>query len=89
MATRGPQNGRRGLERGSTLGYWPFLATFAKFFDPSTPSMRKGTMENGKKKMENKGENRGPLTSLPVDRLTATDCKADSSYQKLNKVLDI
>ena len=28
------------------------------------------------------GENSGPLTSLPVDRLTATDCNADSSCQK-------
>ena len=25
--------------------------------------------------MENNGENSGPLSSLPVDRLTATDCK--------------
>ena len=30
MAARGPQNGRRGLESGLTLGYWPFPATFAK-----------------------------------------------------------
>ena len=50
-----------------------------KFFDPSTPSMRKGRdreengMENG---MENNGENSVPLTLLPVDRLTATDCNA-------------
>ena len=42
--------------------------------------MRKGCdrekmekMENG---MENNDENSGPLTSLPVDRLTATDCNA-------------
>ena len=26
--------------------------------------------------MENNGENSGPLTSLPVDRLMATDCNA-------------
>ena len=26
----GIQNGRRGLEMGPTLGYWPFRATFAK-----------------------------------------------------------
>ena len=26
--------------------------------------------------MENNGENSGPLTSLPVDHLTATDCNA-------------
>ena len=46
-----------------------------KFFDPSTPSMRKGREgENGGKKwgkkMENNGENSGPLTSLPVDLMT-------------------
>ena len=43
-----------------------------KFFDPSTPSMRKGRdgenrMENGK----NNVENSGPLTTLPVDRTNA------------------
>ena len=54
-----------------------------KFFDPSTPSMRKGDdreekngEKNGKTKKENNDENSGPLTSLPVDRLTATDCNA-------------
>ena len=36
--------------------------------------MRKG--RDGKKNGENNGENSGPLTSLPVDRLTATDCNA-------------
>ena len=41
MATRGPQNGQRGLERGLTLGSW----ALNKVFDPSTPSMRKG--DNG------------------------------------------
>ena len=30
MAARGPKNGRRGLERGPTLGYCPFRTTFAK-----------------------------------------------------------
>ena len=57
-----------------------------KFFDPSTPSMRKG--RDGEKKwkkwkMENNGENSGPLSSLPVDRLTATDCNGDCLCQKL------
>ena len=33
-------------------------------------------MEWNGKKMENNGENSGPLTSLPVNRLTATDCNA-------------
>ena len=40
-----------------------------KFFDPSTPFMRK--VDDGEKKQEKKreknGENSGPLTSLPVD----------------------
>ena len=29
-----------------------------------------------KKEKENNGENSGPLASLPVDRMTATDCNA-------------
>ena len=37
-------------------------------------------VDDGEKKKKNKrkknGENSGPLTSLPVDRLTATDCNA-------------
>ena len=40
MAARGPQNGRRGLERG--------LLLLNKSFDPSSPSMRK--VDNGEKK---------------------------------------
>ena len=32
--------------------------------------------------MENNGENSGPLTSLPVDRLTATDCNAAARANK-------
>ena len=35
-----------------------------------------------KMEKKNNGENSGPLTSLPVDRLTATDCNADRSCQK-------
>ena len=30
MATRGPQNGRRGLESGLPLGFWAVPSTFAK-----------------------------------------------------------
>ena len=37
MAARGPQNGRRGLVFGRSRQLSP-----NKFFDPSTPSMRKG-----------------------------------------------
>ena len=32
--------------------------------------------------MENNGENSGPLTSLPVDRLMATDCNAAARAKK-------
>ena len=39
-------------------------------------------MENG---MENNGENSGPLTSLQVDRLTATDCNA-AARAKTSKI---
>ena len=45
--------------------------------------MRKG--RNGEKMEwngENIGENSGPLTLLPVDRLTATDCNAAARAKK-------
>ena len=49
--------------------------------------MRKGRdgewKKNGKNGMENNGENSGPLTSLPVDRLTATDCNAAARAKML------
>ena len=35
-----------------------------------------GEKKGKKKKKEKNDENSGPLTSLPVDRLTATDCNA-------------
>ena len=58
MAARGPKNGRRGLERGSTLNYWPLSTPFAnRFFDLNTPFMRKASTENGKK--GNNGKNIG------------------------------
>ena len=51
-----------------------------KFLDQSTTSMRKGRDgENGKiNGMENNGENSGPLTTLPVDRLKGVVCSADA-----------
>ena len=78
MAARGPQNGRRGLESGLPPRFLALPSTFAnKFSDPSTPSMRKGRDREWKmEKKKNNGENSGPLTSLQVDRLTATDCNA-------------
>ena len=36
--------------------------------------------------MENNDENSGPLSSLPADRLTATDCKADRSCQYSHQI---
>ena len=57
-----------------------------KFFDPSTPSMRKGhdgeKMEKRMEKMENDGENSGPLTSLQVDRLNGNRLKQRRSNKK-------
>ena len=52
MAASGPQNGRRGLER--VIGHFKQLS-LNKFFDPSTPSMRKGS--DGEKKMEKMEKN--------------------------------
>ena len=70
MAVRGTQNGQRGLESGPILGYWGSdQLSLNKFFDPSTPSMRKGRdgEKRGKKMVvENNDENSGPLTSLPT-----------------------
>ena len=40
-------------------------------------------------KMENNGENSGPLTSLQVDRLTATDCNAAARANFKSQNLDI
>ena len=86
MAARGPQNGRRGLERGPTLGYWALPSTFAKQSFWSEHSFyekrSRRRMEWKKWKMENNGENSGPLTSLQVDRLTATDCNAGAHAKK-------
>ena len=62
MAARGPQNGRRGLERGLTLGYIGRSEPLSpnKFLNPSTPSMRKiDDGEKKKKKKENNGGNSG------------------------------
>ena len=42
--------------------------------------MRKG--HDGKKNGKKNGENSGPLTSLPVDRLTATVCNSDRACFK-------
>ena len=36
--------------------------------------------------MENNGENSGPLTSLQVARLTATDCNAAARAKKKKKI---
>ena len=69
--------------QSQVIGHFKQLS-LNKFFDPSTPSMRKGRDGEWKKwgkKMENNGENSSPLTLLPVDRLTATDCNADRSCQ--------
>ena len=48
MAARGPQNGLRGLESCLPLDF----CSLNKFFDPSTPSMRK--VDDGEKKIKKK-----------------------------------
>ena len=56
MATRGPHNGRWGLERGLALGFWALSSTLANvFFYLSNPSMRK-VDERGKKGGGNHGK---------------------------------
>ena len=57
MVARGPQNGRRGLERGLPLGFGalPRQLSLNKCFDPSAPSMRK--VNDGKKEKKKEKEN--------------------------------
>ena len=53
MAARGPQNGQWGLERGLPLGFGRSRQlSLNKFFDRSTPSMRK--VDDGKRKKKRK-----------------------------------
>ena len=53
MATSGPQKGRRGLEKCLPLGFGRFKQlSLNKFFDPSTPSMRK--VDDGEEKKREK-----------------------------------
>ena len=63
MAARGPQNGRHGLP----LGFWALQSTFPNnFFDPSTPSMRKGR-DKGKKIREKRGGKKGKRKKEKTD----------------------
>ena len=52
MVARGPQNGRQDLERDVPLGRSKQLL-LNKFFDPSTPSMRKVDDRGKKEKKKN------------------------------------
>ena len=67
MAARGPENGRRGLE---VVGHFKLLS-LNKFFDPSTPSMRKG---------DNRGKTSEELRS--PQNTTALYLKGGSSLPK-------
>ena len=88
MAARGPKNGRRGLERGVPAGFGLSKQLLLnKFFDPSTPSMRKGR-DRGKKTGGKMGKKEKRLmiivatTSLPaVDRPNADRWNAARSRQ--------
>ena len=55
-----------------------------KFLDPSIPSMRKVDNGEKRKKREKNGENSGPLTSLPVDRLNGDRLQRRRSCQLQN-----
>ena len=63
MATRWPQKGQRGLERGLTLGYWPFRATFAKedFWSESSFYEKSRQRRKKEKKQEGKAYHRGAI----------------------------
>ena len=85
-AARGLQNGRQGLEMCLSLGFLGILSNFHKinFFDPSTPSMRKG--RDGEKKNGGKKRKRRmkivATTSLPaVNRPNADRWNAACSRQ--------
>jgi len=56
-------------------GVWKVVLG-APVFNPSTPSMRKG---------EKSGENSGPLTSLPVDRLNGNRLQCRRSCQNIEQ----
>ena len=80
MRTSKIQNAHQGVS-----GVWKVLYPYVlwrsrqlllnKIFDLRTPSMRKGC-DGERNGMENNGESIGPLTLLPVDILTATECNA-------------
>ena len=86
MTARGPQNGRGGLERCLPLVFGRSKQlSLNKFFDPSTPSMRKGRdggkrekKRNWRKKKEKTDENSGhyvitssrPPERRPLERRT-------------------
>ena len=53
--------------------------SFFLFFSPSSIFLIEGVL--GSKNLFSKSGSKWPITSLPVDRLTATDCNADRSCQ--------
>ena len=74
----GPQNGRGGLERCLHLDFG-----LNKFFDPSTPSMRKG--RDGGKKREKKKKRRMKIvaiTSLPESTARTPTAKTPHARAK-------
>ena len=94
MDVRGLQNGQWVQERGLSLCYWVLQTTFAKQVFWSEHSLYEKRMRTMRKKiwflkMENNSEKRGPLTPLPVDRLTATDCNSHRLCQFMSKIFKI
>ena len=67
MAAKGPQNGRRGRCLPLGFGHSKQLS-LNKFFDLSTPSMRKGRVGGKKKTVENSGHYVIASSQLPECR---------------------
>ena len=68
MATRGPQNGRSGLERCLSLGFGHSKQlSLNKVFDPSTSSIRKGCDGEEAKQAKNGGKEKKKTFLVPTN----------------------
>ena len=87
MGARVPKNGQRGLDYPYVLGRSCQLL-LNKFFEPSTPSIRKvddgGEKNRVKRKKENNSENSGHLHHCQLSPQTLTDRNADCSCQNFH-----
>ena len=80
MVARGPKNNRCGLKRGLLLDIWALMSTVAnKFFDSSTPFMRKVDEggEKGGREWKNNVGNSSHLHCYQSTTQTMTDCNTN------------